>query len=272
MEQIPEAYLISAGISKLTGESKYHGQKKHPLYGRWMRMKRRCYDTNNKSYKSYGAKGVYVCNEWLHDFKPFYDWCMDNGYSQELDIDRINPCGPYSPCNCRFITKFENSQNKRKKTDYRGVSFNKTKNIYSGTLTLNRSVIFRRNFKDELRAAIMRDKFIAQNNLPHEMNFPERRDEFVVGPKVKAFSTRKSSGFTIHGLSKSPIHKRWDLIKKRRNETKGRITICEEWDKNFMSFYNWSIENGFDEKLALFRKDISLGYSPDNCEYKEMVY
>jgi transposase len=38
---------------------------------------------------------------------------MDNGYSKELSIDRINHNGNYEPSNCRWATPKEQSDNKR---------------------------------------------------------------------------------------------------------------------------------------------------------------
>lgn len=38
---------------------------------------------------------------------------MDNGYSKELSIDRINHNGNYEPSNCRWATPKEQNDNKR---------------------------------------------------------------------------------------------------------------------------------------------------------------
>ncbi len=94
-----------------------HGLETHELYGRWQSMKQRCYNPNNRSYCDYGAKGVTVCEEWKNDFKSYYDWCISNGYSQELFLDKdiksnelnIHPA-VYSPYTCQFVTMKRNSQ------------------------------------------------------------------------------------------------------------------------------------------------------------------
>lgn len=95
--------LVSCRFTK-TGKS--NGR----LYRIWQNMKRRCYDKNFKAYKNYGYKGVLVCNEWLKSFENFYKWAMDNGYNDDLTIDRIDVNGNYEPNNCQWITRSENTK------------------------------------------------------------------------------------------------------------------------------------------------------------------
>ena len=98
---------------KLMERNKTHGLTKHSLYNVWARAKSRCYDMGGKDYKNYGGRGIVMCDEWLNDFKPFYDWAMVNGYAVGLQIDRENNDGDYEPSNCRFVTQATNCQNKR---------------------------------------------------------------------------------------------------------------------------------------------------------------
>lgn len=85
------------------------------LYSRWKNMKRRCYDKNYKQYKDYGGRGIQVCNEWLYSFRNFYDWAVNNGFDESLQIDRIDNDGNYEPDNCRFVTPKENANNRIRK-------------------------------------------------------------------------------------------------------------------------------------------------------------
>ena len=39
-------------------------------------MKERCYNPKCREYRFYGARGIEMCEEWLNDFKSFYDWSL----------------------------------------------------------------------------------------------------------------------------------------------------------------------------------------------------
>ncbi len=92
--------------------SKYSIQDKK-IYKKWSHMLSRCNNPKDISYKNYGGRGIKVCKEWF-DYENFAKWSIENGYSENLELDRINTNGDYSPDNCRYITRLENSRNKRK--------------------------------------------------------------------------------------------------------------------------------------------------------------
>lgn len=81
------------------------------LYRIYVDMVSRCTYECCSRYKNYGGRGIKVCDEWLNDRTTFFDWAMENGYQDNLTIDRINVDGNYEPSNCKWTTSYEQSQN-----------------------------------------------------------------------------------------------------------------------------------------------------------------
>ena len=75
-------------------------------------MTSRCYDKNTREYRWYGEKGIKICDEWINNPQLFQDWALNNGYKDNLTIDRINSDKDYSPDNCRWITLNDNAKYK----------------------------------------------------------------------------------------------------------------------------------------------------------------
>lgn len=86
----------------------------HPkLFLVWETMRSRCNNPNRGKYKDYGARGISVCEEWQNSASSFCEWALSNGYSEGLQIDRIDNDKGYSPDNCRWVTPKQNSRNRR---------------------------------------------------------------------------------------------------------------------------------------------------------------
>ena len=141
--------FIDMWYNKLGGDilGKFkHGKYGTRLYRTYASMKRRCYNKNVKDYKNYGGRGVRVCDEWTQDFMNFYNWAINNGYNDNLTIDRINVNGNYEPNNCRWITMKQQENNRRNNVNltYNGIT--KTITQWGQSLNIPRSTIFNRYY------------------------------------------------------------------------------------------------------------------------------
>lgn len=88
-----------------------HNKSYTNIYWIWDQMKRRCNETKNKKYKSYGERGIKVCDEWL-SFDQFY---KDMGERPEgMSLDRIDNDGNYCKENCHWATAKQQANNTRR--------------------------------------------------------------------------------------------------------------------------------------------------------------
>lgn len=106
----------SCGCKKhinMTPRNIKHGLCYSRLYNIWRKMIYRCKSKSYHEYEYYGGRGIKVCEEWENNFLTFYNWAINNGYKDNLSIDRINTNGNYTPDNCKWSTSEEQGNNKR---------------------------------------------------------------------------------------------------------------------------------------------------------------
>lgn len=94
-------------------KDKLHGKSRSKIYWAWGSMKSRCSNPNDPNYKNYGGRGITISDEWGNSFQSFCDWSINNGYTEELTLDRIDVNGNYEPSNCRWVDMKTQCNNRR---------------------------------------------------------------------------------------------------------------------------------------------------------------
>lgn len=110
------------------------------LYWIWHNMKARCTNVKATGYEHYGGRGIRVFDDW-QEYKSFRKWALDNGYNDDLTIDRVNVDGNYEPSNCRWANWKEQSNNKRSNHYYTYQGVTKTIKQWSEDTGINHETL-----------------------------------------------------------------------------------------------------------------------------------
>ena len=91
-----------------------HGMYNAPEHRVWTGIKTRCFNSNEKSWKYYGGRGITVCDRWLGE-NGFANFIQDMGPrpTPQHSIEREDVNGNYEPSNCVWATREEQVLNKQ---------------------------------------------------------------------------------------------------------------------------------------------------------------
>lgn len=157
-----------------------HGLAQHRLYSTWANMIKRCYNPNATNYKNYGGRGITVCAEWRDSLEQFIE-DMFPSFGEGLTLDRIDNDKGYSKENCRWATRSEQRINQRisgrNTSGFIGVCWHTRGLVFATNIGIDGKLIFLGRYPTALEAAIVRNNYIIENNLPHKLNIIPKQEE-----------------------------------------------------------------------------------------------
>jgi hypothetical protein len=171
IDHVKSKHTKSCGCAKGT-----HKLSSHPHYSIWEDIVQRCCNPKNKSYHNYGGRGINIYKEWKEDYKTFHDYIItlpnynvDKIGRYGLTLDRIRNNEGYKPGNLRWTTRHYQNVNlrmqKRNKSGFIGVSFNKDYGKYESAISVNGKRTRFGYFDTAAEAVIPRNEFIIANGL-----------------------------------------------------------------------------------------------------------
>jgi len=104
-------------IKSIKGAPKMRDKTKQSLYNTWANMIQRCTNPNRPDYKHWGGRGITVCERWRcvipkgSGFKAFVADMGDR--PPHYSLDRTNNDGNYTPENCRWASRSQQTLNSR---------------------------------------------------------------------------------------------------------------------------------------------------------------
>ena len=92
---------------------------------------------------------------------------------------------------------------------------------------------------------------------------------------VKSCGCLKLGQKNTHHLSHTRLFSIWWAMKERckpqhhahKYYSDKNIAVCDDWEHDFVKFYDWAISNGYQDNLTIDRIDSTKGYCPENCRF-----
>lgn len=211
-----------------------------------------------KCYELYRKNNIRVCDDWSGEngFMNFYNWSMQNGYSDDLTIDRIDGKKGYCPENCRWVDyKVQaNNTTRNRIITYNGQSKTMSEwaeelNIPYGRLS-SRINVHKMSIEDAFRTDVMNNH--SRGNYKHK--------------KTKAFGEEKYlyEWAKENGLNPSTITERMgkgmsieDSIKTKKNQKLPQSVL----ENMFKDYYSGMPESEISKKYGISNASI--------CRYRQ---
>ena len=211
-----------------------HGESGTRLYHIWASMKSRVNNKNNSSYKNYGERGIAICDEWQTSYKCFRNWAIDNGYRDDLTLERIDNDGKYEPKNCTWITKSQQSDNRRNaiRIKYKGKIYSLKE--FAKSFALSHDFVRGRHKNgfspEEIIEGRPRGKTVVEIE-GVKRSFSAWCKIFKINP----FTARKNMEEGLKGkeiFASRPKYRRNSRLFSINGESKSLRAWCREYDKN----------------------------------------
>jgi len=150
-------------------------QENKSIYWAWKSMKQRCLNPKCHAFKNYGARGITVCDAWM-DFEPFCEWALINGYRHGLELDRKDNSKGYSPDNCRWVSRRENINNRRKTIILEVGGVKKPRTEWERQLGLTPGILKAWNETHGYEYTLSRlEKIVSSGYVPKDYGFSHRK-------------------------------------------------------------------------------------------------
>lgn len=166
-----------------------HGLSNTRIYRIWIHMIRRTSIPSDPNYRHYGGRGIKVCEEW-RDIRMFYEWAVNNGYKEDLQIDRIDVNGNYEPSNCRWATRKQQNNNKRDnvKTEINGTTH--TLSEWSEITGVNINTLQCRYYKGDRGERLIRKAISSNTGITGISKTKEGKFQVDVSHKKKRYRAK----------------------------------------------------------------------------------
>lgn len=235
-----------------------HGMYNTRIYKTYNAMKERCYNEKCSSYYLYGKRGISICDEWLGEkgFVNFYNWATQNGYKDNLTIDRIDSNGNYEPLNCRWADYKTQSNNTRRNHYITHNGKTQTMAQWANELGISYQAL---NSRINISKMSIEDAFRTE-----KMNNHTRGAEIV--RKTEAFGEKKYlyEWANENGLNPSTISSRVNKgmsIEDAISTRKMQKLPQSQLEKMFEDYYNGDPEDSICKKYGISRASL--------CRYRK---